>query len=275
MKCLDIIRELEKLAPESLALDWDNSGLLLGRTDKNISRILIALEVNETVVEMAVSGKADLLITHHPMIFKPLKRLSSENAEGRYTMRLLRADICCYAMHTNFDMAQMGMGTLAADKLGLVEQRILGDIVPYRDFSGNECLGGLGKIGQLKEPLNAEGLCALIDREFANSGIRMYVPSGKKDRLISQVAVLPGSGGDYVDLAAESGADAFITGDVSHHEGTAGTAQGLMVFDAGHYCLEYPFTDYLERYLMDRVSSDVDLVTVPFDPPCAVWKGGR
>lgn len=267
MKCSDIVKELQKLAPEELACSWDNVGLLLGRSDKNISKILIALEINEAVVDAAIANQVDLVITHHPMIFHPLKRINSEDFMGRKILLLLRYDIAYYAMHTNFDKAAMGMGTLAADKLGLIEQRVLDEAVNYKDSDGNDVQGGIGKIGHLKNALKIEELCRLINREFEHEGMKIFMPPHKKEAEFAEIAVVPGSGGDYVGVAIESGADVLITGDVSHHEGTDAVSQDLVVIDVGHYPMEYPFVEYIERYLLERVSADVEILTAAYHAP--------
>ncbi len=267
MKCSDIVKELQKLAPEELACSWDNVGLLLGRSDKNISKVLIALEINDEVVEAAITNQVDLVITHHPMIFHPLKRINSEDFMGRKILLLLRYDIACYAMHTNFDKAAMGMGTLAADKLGLLEQRVLDEAVKYTDFEKNEVQGGIGKIGHLKNGLKIEDICRLINREFEHEGMKIFMPPHKKEAEMTEIAIVPGSGGDYVNVAVESGAEVLITGDVSHHQGTDAMSQDLVVIDVGHYPLEYPFVEYVESYLLEKVSADVQIMTVAYQAP--------
>lgn len=273
MKCSDIMKQLQKLAPEELACSWDNVGLLLGRADKNISRILIALEITEEVVDMAISRQADMIITHHPMIFTPLKRINSEDFIGRWILKLLRYDIAYYAMHTNFDKAAQGMGTLAADRLGLTEQRMLDEIVSYTDAEGKEQTGGIGKIGHLKEGLTIDQLCQLIGSRFEQEGIRVFAPDHRRNQVITEVAVVPGAGADYVQAAAEGGADVLITGDVSHHKGCDAVSQEMIVIDVGHYCLEYPFVEYLERYLSERVSAEIEITAVPYHAPYYITGG--
>ncbi|MBQ8640486.1 MAG: Nif3-like dinuclear metal center hexameric protein [Lachnospiraceae bacterium] len=267
MKCSDIMKQLEKLAPQELACEWDNVGLLLGRTDKNISKILIALELSEEVVDQAISSQADMIITHHPLIFKPLKRINSEDFIGRWILKLLRSDISYYAMHTNFDRSAQGMGVLAAEKLGLCGQRMLDETTSYRDGDGNEQTAGIGCFGNLPKAVTLEELCQRISKTFENEGIRVYAPADAKERMISEIAVVPGSGGDYVKVAAECGADVLITGDVSHHEGSDAVSQGMIVIDVGHYSLEYPFVEYMERYLTERVSAGIEIETVSYRSP--------
>ncbi|MGI6106921.1 MAG: Nif3-like dinuclear metal center hexameric protein [Lachnospiraceae bacterium] len=267
MKCSDIIRILDDLAPEETACSWDNPGLLIGRSDHNVSKILIALEITDDVVEMAVSLKADLIVTHHPMIFHPIRDINSGSFTGRRILRLLRHDISCYAMHTNFDMAPQGMGVLDADRLGLTEQRFLDQTYEFTDSKGKVYHGGLGRIGQLKKPMTLRELAELTGREFRNEGIRVFAPAGGMDKVIHQAAIVPGSGGDMTGAALDAGADVLITGDVSHHTGRDAVSDGLMILDAGHYSLEFPFEEYISHYLDGRVSADVELIEAPYDPP--------
>ena len=121
MRCSEIIERLRELAPETCACDWDNPGLLAGRHDKEVRRIYIALDATDTVVERAVAQKADMLITHHPLIFKAVKQVNDQNFITRRIIRLIQADISYFAMHTNFDSAPGCMADLAAARLGLMD----------------------------------------------------------------------------------------------------------------------------------------------------------
>lgn len=267
MKCSDIIKQLQKLAPEELACSFDNVGLLLGRAEKSVSRVLIALEMSDEVVDLAVDRQADLIITHHPLLFHPLKRINSDDFIGRWVLKLLRNDITYYAMHTNFDRAVNGMGTLAADRLGLIQQRMLADTVEYQDAEGVTRTGGIGKIGSLPEAMTLDELCGKLSQSFELEGLRVFAPKGRRNQKLTEVAIVPGSGGEYVAAAAENGADVLITADVSHHTGCDAVSQGMVVIDAGHYCLEYPFVEYIEQYLSETVSAGVDLITAEYCPP--------
>ena len=121
MKCSEIIEKLQQLAPESCACDWDNPGLLAGRSDKEVRRIYIALDATDAVVEDAIQWGADMLITHHPLIFKAIKKVNDGDFITRRLVKLIQADISYYAMHTNFDAAPGCMADLAAERLGLSE----------------------------------------------------------------------------------------------------------------------------------------------------------
>ena len=125
MQCSEMIKLLNQLAPEDIALSWDNPGLLAGRSNKEVRTIYLALDADDQVIEDAISQKADMLLTHHPLIFKPVKKISDQDFIGRRILRLIQADISYYAMHTNFDSAPGCMADLAASRLGLTEEKIL------------------------------------------------------------------------------------------------------------------------------------------------------
>ena len=119
MKCSEVIEILGKLAPESCACDWDNPGLLAGRSDKEVKKIYIALDATDQVVDAAIKAGADMLLTHHPLIFKAIKKVNDQNFITRRLVKLIQADISYYAMHTNFDAAPGCMADLAAERLSL------------------------------------------------------------------------------------------------------------------------------------------------------------
>ena len=169
MRCSEIIERLRELAPETCACDWDNPGLLAGRHDKEVKRIYIALDATDTVVERAVALKADMLLTHHPLIFKAVKQVNDQNFITRRILRLIQADISYFAMHTNFDSAPGCMADLAAARLGL------------RDCEPLELMGemgekpyGIGKIGSLKQPMELEQLARRVKEAFGLPFVVVY-----------------------------------------------------------------------------------------------------
>ena len=135
MKCSEVIEILGKLAPESCACDWDNPGLLAGRSDKEVKKIYIALDATDQVVDAAIKAGADMLLTHHPLIFKAIKKVNDQNFITRRLVKLIQADISLYAMHTIFDAAPEGMAALAAERLDIREIRPL------------ECMGEMKENG--------------------------------------------------------------------------------------------------------------------------------
>lgn len=239
MKCSTIIEELEKIAPSYLAEKWDNVGLLAGHKEKEIKKILLALDPSREVVEEAISQKADMLITHHPLIFSGIKTVTREHFIGRRLYDLIQNDICYYAMHTNFDV--MGMADAVADQLELEKCKVLD--ITYQDEISEE---GIGRVGELSRTMSLEEFAHLLKEKCKITGMRIF---GDPQKLVDVVALVPGSGKDYISLAMKHGADVFITGDLGHHHGLDAMEQELALIDAGHYGLEKIFSSYMAEAL--------------------------
>lgn len=264
MKCAEWIGKLNELAPEAYACSWDNPGLLAGRADKEISRVLVALDATDEVVEQAAAEGADLLLTHHPLIFTPVKHVNDSDFTGRRLLRLIRNDICCYAMHTNFDAAPGCMADLAAARLHLLEGRPLepmgeADGVPY----------GIGKSGLLERAVSLEELAGQVKEAFGLPFVTVY--GGERFReQIRRAAICPGSGKGMAAEAKKAGAQVLITGDIGHHDGIDAVADGVAVIDAGHYGLEHIFVDFMADYCREKIDGRADVRTAPLAFPAVV-----
>jgi len=239
MKCDKIIEQLEVHFPASYAEEWDNIGLLVGRRDKEVKTIYIALDATDDMVEEAIRVEADMLLTHHPLIFRKMSRITTEDFIGRRVYELIRSDISYFAMHTNFDV--MGMADAAADELFLQERQVLN--VTYEDDISKE---GCGRVGRLKACMSVANLAEFVKQKFQIPNVRVY---GDLGDIVECVAVMPGSGGDYIKDAINAGADVIITGDMNHHGGIDAIAQGITVIDAGHYGIEKLFVSYMEEFI--------------------------
>ena len=239
MKCSDVIACLERVAPQCFAEKWDNVGLLVGREDKEVNKILLALDPTSEVVEEAVKWGADLLITHHPLIFSGIKSVTTGDFIGKRVFNLVFQDICYYAMHTNFDV--MGMADAVADQLELEKCQVLD--VTFQDEISKE---GIGRIGELSRTMSLEECAKYVKEKCRLASVKVF---GDADKLIDVIALIPGSGKSYMDLAIKKGAQAVITGDIDHHNGLDAVERGLAVIDAGHYGLEKIFAIYMEEVL--------------------------
>lgn len=244
MKCSEIIEKLETLSPKSFAEEWDNIGLLAGRRDKEVRTIYVALDATDAVIEDAVRVGADMLLTHHPLIFKKLSRVTTDDFIGRRVYQLIQNDISYYAMHTNFDV--MGMADAAADELGLQSREVLN--VTFEDEISKE---GCGRVGHLEKCMSVKALAGLVRERFQVPNVRVF---GNLEDIVETAAVMPGSGGSYIRDAIDAGADVMITGDIDHHEGIDAVAQGLVVIDAGHYGIEKLFIPYMEEFIKRELS---------------------
>ncbi|MGN0431486.1 MAG: Nif3-like dinuclear metal center hexameric protein [Lachnospiraceae bacterium] len=238
MKCTDIIKRLEILAPPAFAESWDNVGLLAGRRTKEIKKVYLAVDATDEVIEDAIEAEADMLLTHHPLIFSPLKSITEDDFIGRRVLRLLQADMCYYAMHTNFDV--MGMADAAADEIGLQNRQVLE--VTFEDDISKE---GIGRYGRLKRAMKLSECAADIKETFKLPAVRVY---GDMDEVVEIAAISPGSAKSVAAYAVQSGVDVLISGDIDHHLGIDLVAQGVAVIDAGHYGLEKLFVPYMQDY---------------------------
>ena len=238
----EIIDRIELDYPGSYALEWDNPGLLCGSRKKQVKKLLIALDATDEAVDLASKEGCDLILTHHPMIFSAIKSVNDESFIGRRLIKLIKNDISLYAMHTNFDVAPEGMGMIVAKQLGLKE------LCPMEVTGEKEGRPiGVGFFARLDSPLSAEELSRRIKESFGIGQVIYY----DAHRPIESIAVCPGSGRGMLPFARELSADAFITGDMGHHDGIDAVAQGISLIDAGHFGLEHVFVPYMEGLIKD------------------------
>ena len=238
MNCKEILAALAEMFPPESAEEWDNPGLLAGKRDQEVSLVMTALDANDEVIDQAVSAGADLLVTHHPLIFGSIRSVSTDTFIGARLVRLIENGISCYAMHTNYDVC--AMGELNAQQLGLADPQIL-------SFTGED--EGLGCVGELKEPMDYYDFAAFVKKALDLSDVRCYGAGGFPVR---RVAVCGGSGKSLIADALASGADVFVTGDIDYHTGTDAWAQGLRIIDAGHYGTEHGFAADVKKRLKER-----------------------
>lgn len=256
MLCKEIITVIEAVYPKSAALDFDNVGLLAGRSEKEVNCVYLALDATEKVIEQAKEAGADMLITHHPLIFSPLKHITDEDFISRRVVNLIQSDISYYAMHTNYDV--LGMAKLSGKILELEDTDVL-DITSER----NGVPEGIGRVGALKNTMTLKECCVYVKNKLKLSSVKVF---GDMDRKITRLAVSPGSGKSAVLPALKTGADVLVTGDIGHHEGLDAVEQGLAVIDAGHYGTEYIFIDDMREFLQTRLPC-LKIVTAPVSHP--------
>ena len=251
MRCEEIIQRLEQGYPLSCAEEWDNPGLQVGRRNREVRKIFVALDATEQTIREAVEWGADLMITHHPLLFHSIKQVNDDSFIGRRIITLIENDVNCYAMHTNFDV--LGMAELNENQLNLQNAHVL-DVT--RENEGVE--EGIGRVGDLEEPMTLYDFSVTVRRAFGLSTVRCYglkeleeneEESGDDGLLVSRVAVCGGSGKSLIDRAIDEGAQVLVTGDVDYHSAIDAMARGLYIIDAGHYGTEYCFIDYMVKKL--------------------------
>ncbi|MEX0937887.1 MAG: Nif3-like dinuclear metal center hexameric protein [Pirellulales bacterium] len=222
----DIAELIEASAPRQLAEEWDNVGLLVGDGRRPARRIMTCLTITPGSAAEAVREKADLVVTHHPLPFRPLKRLTSGTPEGRMLLDLIEAHVAVYSAHTAFDSAAKGINQQLAQGLGLAQ---IEPIVPGDELSGS------GRMGRLQTP---QTLAELVERVKAFLAIEHLQYVGDDAHQVRKLGIACGSGGDFLDAAQSKGCDCLLTGETRFHTALAAEAQGVGLILAGHFASE-------------------------------------
>ncbi|RDU24339.1 Nif3-like dinuclear metal center hexameric protein [Anaerosacchariphilus polymeriproducens] len=257
MLCSDIIKILEEHSPLEYASSWDNVGLLIGDKKNPIHKIHIALDATDEVIEEAIQQNADMLLTHHPLIFQGMKKVVANDFIGRRIIRLIQSNINYYAMHTNFDIK--GMADLAIDYLGIEKEDILE--ITYQSEQNVE---GFGRVGHLSKTVSLKECCSLVKEKFQIDSVKVF---GDLEKKVNKIAISPGSGKSMIPHALEKKADVLITGDIDHHDGIDAVARGLSIIDAGHYGIEYIFIPYMKKYLEQNLTDNVTVTCARIQNP--------
>ena len=255
MKCSEIITLLEQEYGKEYACDLDNVGLLAGRRDKEVKKILLALDATDEVVGQAAEGAYDMLITHHPMIFGAIKRVTDEDMVGRRLLSLIRSDISYYAMHTNYDTR--GMADLTARLLNLQECTVLEEV---KDGEG------IGRVGVLPEEMTLRECAELVKRAYDIPNVKIF---GELEKRVQRAAICPGSGKSDAKQALKFGAEVYITGDIDHHTGIDMADCGMAIIDAGHYGIEHIYIGDMEQFLKKHCP-ELTVYTAPIRQPFQV-----
>ncbi len=236
MRISEITKVLETYAPKALAEEYDNVGLMIGDASREVNAVLLSLDVDLDVAIEAKAMGANLIISHHPLLFNPVKRITADSPEGKCLLFLAENKIAVYAAHTNLDSAPGGLNDLAAQFLQLDDTRPL----------EGEGEVGIGRIGMLPKAASLHSLAEEIKRLYRLPFIRII---GDPHKPVMRVALCTGSGADLADLALEKGADVLITGDIKYNTAREMAEKGLAVIELGHYESEFIVTDLLEKII--------------------------
>lgn len=222
----DIFNTLEAAAPCRLAEEYDNPGFLIGRKNAGVSKVLVALDITEKVAREAVETGAELIVSHHPVIFGSRKCVTDEDVCGSVLLALIENKIAAICMHTNLDSAKGGVNDVLAEKLGIKNPSVLA--------SGKEENTGIGRFGELSAKRPLEAFLSDVCRALNTPGVK-YHNAGK---AVKKIAVGGGSCGDFIPLAAALGCDTIVTADIKHNEFLDAAALGINAIDAGHFATE-------------------------------------
>ncbi|NIA05991.1 MAG: Nif3-like dinuclear metal center hexameric protein [Proteobacteria bacterium] len=236
----DILNIIETLAPANLAEPWDNVGLMIGSPAGPVTSILLGLDPTAALLDEAGSLNADLAITHHPVIFHPLKSISLDQPDGRFIQQALIRKINVISCHTNLDSTVNGVSDTLAGQLGLDDVTVL----VAGGKTDKTC--GLGRIGDYSAPISA---AEFVRRLKETCHPPWLLTAGPRPEKISRVAVCGGSCSEYAEIALRSGAQVFVTAEVKHSVARWAEQAGLWIIDAGHYATENPAMHQFARRL--------------------------
>ena len=253
MNGIDIKKIIESLYPKELAYDWDNVGLQIGSLNKNVDKILLALDLTNEVIEEATREEVQLIIVHHPLIFSPIKSINTDTYKGMLIEKLIKSGITLYVAHTNFDISNKGMNLILADMLELKNQRIL-------DYTTeNE---GLGRVGEITE-MSMKDAIQFVKKTFKVENARFI---GDLDKRVKSIAISGGSGSSNIYNAKKMSADLYVTGDLSYHYAHDVLAIGLNALDIGHN-IEKFFVYELKNILKNAgVTSNIIISEINTNP---------
>lgn len=236
MKLQKIIDIIETIAPIQDACEWDNVGLMIGLGDSEITKAVVSLDFDDNALDYAIENQAELIITHHPAIFKPLKNITDERI-----IKAIKNNISVYSAHTNFDAAEGGVNFALADKIGMY----------------NCSQHGMMRVGYIDQD-KLENVIQNVKNCLKVSALRIV---GELDKPIRKVAVLGGAGGDFIYEAFQNDCDLFITGECKYDQAQNAYKHGIAVIAAGHFETENPSVHKLAEMLKKRINIDIEEVT--------------
>jgi len=240
-----IARFLEAFAPLELAESWDNVGLLVGDRQAEVERAMTCLTITPESAAEAVQSGAQLIVTHHPLPFRPLKQLTTDTPEGQLLWTLMRAGVSVYSPHTAFDSAARGINQHLAEGLGLEE---IAPLVLREETKSSEPIGA-GRMGTLKPALTLADFAARVKKFFQ---LEMVQTVGDADAKLTKVAVACGSAGEFLSPARLQGCQALLTGETRFHTCLEVQAWGMSMVLAGHYATERFAVERLAAVLGDE-----------------------
>jgi len=240
MTLFELYQYLEEKMPESLREDWDNDGMMCC-TDSlaEVKRVLVCLDVTEEMVDYAIESGFDLIISHHPLIFRPISSVTDTGNISRKLIKLIESGVAVFSFHSRADKCDGGVNDILCDLLGIFDAEPFGE-------------GGLGRIGRLNEEITLEDFVYRVKQTLGSDMVRY------SDGLnsVKRVAVVGGDGKDFVSDALHMGADTYVSGRLSYNVMQEAADMGINLIEAGHYFTEFPITEYFCE-IIEKLDSDI------------------
>lgn len=249
----DLVKFFKTHYPEDKAYDWDHVGLQIGSLNQKITGIMIALDVTEASLQETIDQGCNVLITHHPFLFHPLKKIHLDTPKGKRIETVIKHDLLIYAAHTNYDVADAGMNDVLADRLGLKDHEVL-DI----DDQGI----GIGRFGWVDE-MPLASFIEVVKEKLQLSHVHLI--SHRDDKVIKKVAISGGAGSHHLLAAKKKGADIYLTGDITYHTALEALELKQRILDIGHFAESQFKTSFKAKLLKDGI--DVKVCIAPEESP--------
>lgn len=257
-KIKDIIRIMEEFAPKTLKEDFDNVGLMVGDRNKEVKKILLALDCTLDVIKEAKEKSVDLIITHHPLIFRKPSSITTDTLTGKKIIELIKNDISLYSSHTNLDSAENGLNETIVNLLGYSTNELIE--VNKMARNDNE---GLGRIVRLEDFIELEDLIEDIKEKLNVKSLKVV----KGCEKVKNIAIINGSGSDFFEKAYRKGADCIITGDTTYHYASDYKELGVSIIDTGHFSSEWIVFLQVINKLTDKLQDIEILISTKSEDP--------
>jgi len=232
LNSIEIIKYFENKFPVELAYEWDNCGLQVGTLNSKVERVLVTLDITKNVVKEAIKNKVNLIISHHPLMFKPMKNIVFDSPKGWIIKNLIQNNIAVYSAHTNYDQAEGGMNDVLAKKIGIKEPQLLDEEANIGRFGDIDKINLLDYITQIKQIFNLASVKVI----------------GKIDKTVEKVGISGGSGSHHMYAAKKRNCDVYLTGDITYHTALDAGQLGITLIDVGHH---------IEEVFVDEIIADL------------------
>lgn len=264
VKLSEIIKIIEKFAPPKLKEGYDNVGLMVGDLNADITSILVSLDTTLEVIEEAKEKNCELILSHHPLLFRKPNSITEETLLGKKIRMAVKNNVNIYASHTNLDVVEGGLNDIIVRLLGFDR----GLVMEGSAMASDKEKEGVGRLIDLKNPVLLEDLCKKVKKDLSLSFLRY---SGEPNWMVKRIAIINGSGQDYFYLAKKLGANCIITGDTTYHYISDYYEEGIAVIDAGHFGTEWPavkfFAEHFKMLLqLENLDIEVKVSEKSFDP---------
>lgn len=271
MQTREVLAFLREFAPPFLSESWDNTGLLVGSELRDVSRVVTCLTLTPDVAREAVQLDAELVVTHHPVLFRAVQQLTDETAEGRMLLELIEAGIAVYSPHTSYDSARSGINQQLAESLGLLSIQPLRclseDAAASSDTEDTSAGLGSGRFGDLTEPVLLSRFVELTKQALRISHTQFV---GDPARSVKRAGVACGAAAEFLRDADREGCDVLLTGEARFHACLEARSLDVALVLPGHYATERPAMENLARILGERFR-DLDVVASQVETDPVQW----